>query len=94
MATEPEHPMALAMQWVARVFAASAVMVLPGLGGNGLDGLWGTRFLGVAGFVLGLVGGVFYLIAVTRQAEVARRRDADEGETQGRRGPGPRPPQQ
>ena len=94
MATQPEHPMAVAMQWVARVFAATAVMVLPGLGGKWLDGRWGTRFLGVAGFVVGLVGGVVYLIGVTRQSEVARRRDADEGATQERRGRGPRPPQQ
>jgi hypothetical protein len=94
MADEPVPPMAVAMQWVARVFAASAVMVLPGLGGTWLDGRWGMRFLGPAGFVFGLVGGVVYLIAVTRQAEVARRRDADEGARQEHRGRGPRPPQQ
>lgn len=94
MAEEPEPPMAVAMQWVARVFAASAVMVLPGVGGAWLDGRWGTGFLGPAGFVVGLISGVVYLIAVTRQAEVARRRDADEGATQEHRGRGPRPPQQ
>jgi hypothetical protein len=75
---EPDHPMAIAMQWVSRVFAASLMMVAPGLGGQGLDGRWGTAFLGPLGFGGGLVGGVAYLIAITRQADVARRRKAGE----------------
>jgi hypothetical protein len=92
MADEPVHPMAAAMQWVGRVFAASLTMVLPGLGGRWLDARWGTRFLGAVGFGLGLVGGMAYLIAITRQTQVARRRDADEGATQEHSGDGPRPP--
>ncbi len=69
--------MAVAMQWVARVFAVSLMMVLPGLGGQWLDARWQTRFLGIAGFVLGLVGGMAYLIAVTRQADAAHRKYRD-----------------
>jgi hypothetical protein len=67
--------MAAAMEWVSRVFAAALMMVLPGLGGQWLDARWGTQFVGLAGFVVGLVGGVTYLIAVTRRAEEARRRN-------------------
>jgi hypothetical protein len=73
MSDHREPPMAVAMQWVARVFAASLMMVLPGLGGQWLDDRWNTKFVGAAGFVVGLVGGVVYLIAVTRQTEDARR---------------------
>jgi hypothetical protein len=67
--------MAAAMQWVARIFASALMMFLPGLGGQWLDRRWGTRFLGLVGFAIGLVGGVAYLIAATRQADAARRRD-------------------
>jgi hypothetical protein len=74
MAEGPMHPMAAAMQWVARIFATALMMFLPGLGGHWLDNRWGTRFLGLAGFVIGLIGGVAYLIAATRQADAARRR--------------------
>ncbi len=73
--------MAIAMVWVARIFAAALMMFLPGLGGQWLDRRWGTGFLGPVGFVLGLVGGMMFLIAATRSAEQDRRskrtRDAD-----------------
>ena len=61
--------MAAAMQWVARIFAAAIVMTLPGLGGRHLDQRWGTTWIGAVGFVLGLVGGMAYLIVATRSAE-------------------------
>jgi len=69
------HPIAAAMQWVARIFAAALMMSLPGLGGQRLDKWWGTSFLGPAGFVLGLIGGMSYLIAATRSAEAKRKSD-------------------
>jgi hypothetical protein len=78
MAKDADHPMAIAMQWVARVLAATLMMSVPGFAGQWLDRRWGTGFLGLAGFVFGLIGGVAYLIAVTRAAEAARlaeRRD-------------------
>jgi hypothetical protein len=74
MVEGPVHPMAAAMQWVARIFAAAFMMFLPGLGGQWLDKRWGTHFLGLVGFAVGLVGGVVYLISATRQADAARRR--------------------
>lgn len=88
MAESPEHPMAVAMQWVARVFAASLMMVAPGLGGQWLDSQWQTGFLGLAGFAVGLVGGVAYLIAITRRADADRRRKAEARAPQGHNGPG------
>ena len=72
MAEDADHPMAIAMQWVARVFAATLMMSVPGLAGQWLDRRWGTGVLGLAGFVLGLIGGVAYLIAATRAADAVR----------------------
>lgn len=80
MTQRPNEPVAIAMQWVARIFASAVMMCAPGLGGQWLDRRWGVRFLGPAGFVLGLLGGMAYLVAVTRNAESARRaakRNAD-----------------
>lgn len=85
MAEGPVHPMAAAMQWVARIFATAVMMVLPGLGGSWLDQRWGTRFFGLAGLAFGMIGGVAYLIAATRQADAARRRGAPQAT--GERGP-------
>lgn len=59
------HPMGVAMVWVARIFAVALVMILPGLAGHWLDKRFGTRFLVMVGFVLGLPAGVYYLILMT-----------------------------
>jgi hypothetical protein len=72
VAEPPDHPMAVAMQWVARIFAAALMMFLPGVAGQWLDGKLGTGFIGPAGFVIGLVGGMMYLISATK-AEAAQR---------------------
>jgi hypothetical protein len=69
--------MAVAMQWVGRIFAAVLVMCLPGLAGQALDRRCGTHIIGPAGFVVGLVAGVAYLIAFTRKTEAERRRRRD-----------------
>ena len=66
-------PMAAAMHWVARIFAAVMMMCLPGLGGQWLDGWLGTRFMVFVGFAFGLVGGMTYLIAATREDEAQRK---------------------
>jgi hypothetical protein len=74
VAERPDHPMAVAMQWVARIFAAALMMFLPGIGGQWLDHHWGTGFIGPAGFVLGLIGGMMYLIAATKTADAERKK--------------------
>ena len=72
----PTHPMGVAMQWVARIFAAAMMMILPGLGGLWLDDRFGVGFIGLIGFGFGLVGGMIYLISATRATEVGRRKAA------------------
>lgn len=61
-----KDPMAVALEWVSRITAVALEMVLPGLFGQWLDAKLGTNFLVLAGFVLGLVGGVWHLIAMTQ----------------------------
>jgi len=58
--------MATAMDWVSRILAMVVVMVAPGVGGHWLDDRWGTKFLALAGFGLGMVLGIAYLLAITR----------------------------
>ena len=55
------------MVWVSRILAVAAVMVLPGLAGQWLDKRWGTGFVGMIGFALGLVLGMAYLLTMTKQ---------------------------
>jgi hypothetical protein len=69
MAAPPEDkrpPMAVAMQWVSQITTVVLEMILPGVGGQWLDAKWGTSFLGLAGFALGLSVGVWHLVAMTR----------------------------
>ena len=68
MDTPPERPspMTEAMEWVSRILAVAAVMVLPGLAGQWLDKRLGTGFFGLAGFAVGMVSGIAYLLAVTK----------------------------
>jgi uncharacterized protein YqgC (DUF456 family) len=54
------------MAWVSRIFAATAAMILPGLAGQWCDKRWGLNFLGMAGFAIGLIAGIAYLLAVTK----------------------------
>lgn len=67
MTNPPENrpPLALATEWVARITTVSLEMVLPGLAGQWLDDRWGTRFLGLVGFGLGLTGGIWHLLVMT-----------------------------
>ncbi|MEQ8211251.1 MAG: AtpZ/AtpI family protein [Lacipirellulaceae bacterium] len=81
---DPEQPMAAAMQWVSRIFAAAMLMVLPGLAGQWLDGKLGTSFLVLIGFAGGLIAGMAYLIAQTKQAELRRQKHNRENPTDSR----------
>jgi hypothetical protein len=64
--------MAVALEWVSRITAVAMAMVLPGLLGYWIDSKIGTRFLAPAGFVLGIVGGIWSLLAVTGAVKSGR----------------------
>lgn len=58
--------MTVAMEWVSRILAVVVVMIGPGLLGGWLDRRWGTGFLTLLGFALGLSVGTAYLLVITR----------------------------
>ena len=62
------HPIAIAMEWVSRIFTVALEMILPGLGGQWLDRKLGTGFLVLVGFVLGLTLGITHLLLMTKVA--------------------------
>ncbi len=67
--TEPPFqpsPMAEALEWVSRITAVAAVMVLPGVGGLWLDKRLETSFIGLIGFAFGMVMGFWYLVLIAR----------------------------
>lgn len=67
MTQEPSpHPMAVAMTWVARIFAVAIEMVLPGVAGSYGDRYFGVSFLALMGFAFGVSLGVYHLIVMTR----------------------------
>ncbi|MAG93604.1 MAG: hypothetical protein CMJ48_07625 [Planctomycetaceae bacterium] len=55
-------PLALAQVWVSRITTVVLLMILPGLGGHWLDERWGTEFLTLVGFGLGLTAGIWRLL--------------------------------
>jgi len=65
--------MALAMEWVAKITTVGLQMVVPGIVGHYLDKRWGTSFLAMVGFGLGMVVGLWMMIRWTKP----NRRSAD-----------------
>jgi hypothetical protein len=64
-------PIGEAMAWVSRIIAIGLTMFLPGVAGSWLDVQLGTRFIGPAGFALGLGTALLWLI------QLGNRRGAD-----------------
>ncbi len=69
----PQHPFAVALEWVSRIAAAVIVMVGLGLGGRWLDQKLGTRYWVLVGFLFGLPVGIGYLIWVTHRLQSERK---------------------
>ena len=75
--TTPEHrhhhnqssPIGEAMVWASRIIAIGIAMFLPAVAGNWLDSRLGTRFLGMAGLVLGFVLGLSRLVQLSRRGK-------------------------
>jgi hypothetical protein len=64
-------PIGEAMAWVSRIIAIGLTMFLPGVAGSWLDTQLGTRFIGPAGFALGLGTAITWLV------QLGNRRGAD-----------------
>ena len=63
---EERSPVAVAVEWVSRITTVALMMVLPGIAGVWLDGKFGTGFLALLGFALGVSAGVWQLIVISR----------------------------
>ncbi len=65
MPSPPEQrpPIAVAMEWVGRIFVLGIEMVLPGLAGQWLDAKFGTTpWITLVGFGLGLTLAIMHLV--------------------------------
>lgn len=65
MSSGGRHPMASAIEWVAKITTIGLEMVVPGIFGQWLDGRWGTQFLGLLGFAFGVTFGIWHLLQMT-----------------------------
>lgn len=77
MALSPrgQSPMALAIEWVAKITTVALEMVLPGIFCLWLDRRWGTSYLGLIGFAVGLTVGIWHLLQMTPKAKQRPPRD-------------------
>gem|GEM_PF-592332 len=66
---DDRHPIAIASEWVSRITTVVIMMILPGLFGQWLDKYWGTHFLALVGFALGLPTSIWYLLRITKEIE-------------------------
>jgi hypothetical protein len=60
-------PIGEAFAWAPRLMAVGLAMFLPAVAGNWLDARLGTRFLGLAGLVLGFAVGLGWLVQIGRK---------------------------
>ena len=84
--TEPPrkpHPIALAMEWVAKITTVALEMFLPAVAGGWLDRRLGTNHWALIGVVLGVTVGLWHLLQMTKVKPKAKHKRADD-ETDGK----------
>lgn len=79
-----QSPIALAFEWVAKITTVALEMVLPGIFCLWLDQRWGTSFLGMIGFVLGVTLGIWHLLQMTPTSKRRRSRDGNRRDPSGK----------
>jgi len=74
------HPVALAMEWVAKITTVALEMFLPAVGGGYLDRRLGTNYWALVGVVVGVVVGMCHLLQMTRVSTQHRPSKEDGGQ--------------
>lgn len=64
----PMHPIAAAVEWVAKITTVALEMALPTVGGAYLDRRWGTQYWALVGLILGVTVGLWHLLQLTRNS--------------------------
>ena len=64
--TQSTNPIGEGIKWVAQITTVALETILPGVAGHWLDQRWGTSFLAMVGFALGLSLGLYHLLVLTR----------------------------
>jgi hypothetical protein len=59
-------PIALAMEWVAKITTVGLEMALPAIGGGWLDNRLQTHYWALLGVALGVTLGIWHLLQMTR----------------------------
>jgi hypothetical protein len=77
MSSKGPHPLAVALDWVGRIVAVGLEMVLPGAAGHWLDRRFGTSYLAILGFALGMTVGIWHLLVMTRPPSPPKRSGQD-----------------
>ncbi|WP_146429920.1 AtpZ/AtpI family protein [Blastopirellula retiformator] len=75
--TDDRPPMAIAYEWVGRIFAVCIEMIAPGLVGHWLDEKFGIRGLVILGLALGITLAIYHLLQFSK-ADQRQRNKPDE----------------
>lgn len=79
---EKRPPLAVAIEWVSKLTTVALMMVLPGVGGAWLDRRWGTQYIALAGFAIGLVSGMWYLLRLVQVVKTSKPREQHPKDSQ------------
>jgi len=74
-------PLALAMEWVAKITTVGLEMALPAIGGGYLDRRLGTGYWALVGVGVGMSVGLWHLLLMTRPKAAERGRKDERGGT-------------
>jgi hypothetical protein len=75
-----QSPIGTAMQWVSQITTVALEMVLPGIAGHWLDKRWGTEFLALLGFGIGVPLAIWHLLLLSKRDQERRSRRLDKTE--------------
>jgi uncharacterized membrane protein (DUF2068 family) len=73
---DDRSPYAIAHEWVSRVMTIVGMMLLPGFAGHWLDKRWGTNYLTLLGFAVGLTVSIHQMLQLGKDVSPAKKSDS------------------